>query len=167
MGIFDFLKAQPYRDPQLGILQRSRGYWRGLISLASHADVPLLLSGGRAGPDQAGAVLARELPDRFPALIPSIQEALFEHYLPYREAVEADEIEGPVDPCPRIAEPAGVWELAVPKRVVIAPLKGVPTIEIAYGVRWDTEHTLAARIQAWKLIEMCGSIRDAPRASWR
>ena len=167
MGIFDFLKPQPYQDPQLGILQHSKGYWRGLISLAPHVDAPLLLSGGRAGPNQAGVVLARGLPDRFPTLIPSIQEALFEHYLPYWEAVEAGEVEGPADPCPRITEPAGVWEFAVPKRVVIAPLNGVPTIEIAYGVRWDAEHTLAARIQAWKLIELCGSIRDAPRASWR
>jgi hypothetical protein len=42
--------------------------------------------------------------------------------------------------------------------VLIEPLDGVPTIEIALSVAWDEEHTLGARIQEWRLLELCGSV---------
>ena len=34
----------------------------------------------------------------------------------------------------------------------------VDTIEAAYKVEWDEEHTLGARIQEWRLVELCGSV---------
>lgn len=34
----------------------------------------------------------------------------------------------------------------------------VDTVEVAYRVEWDEEHTLGARIQEWRLIELCGSV---------
>jgi hypothetical protein len=34
----------------------------------------------------------------------------------------------------------------------------VDTVEVAYTVAWDDEHTIGARIQKWQLVEMCGSV---------
>ena len=34
----------------------------------------------------------------------------------------------------------------------------VDTIEVAYKVEWDEEHTLGARIQEWRLVELSGSV---------
>ena len=43
-------------------------------------------------------------------------------------------------------------------RVLIEPLGGVDTVEIAYRTNWDTEHTLGARFQGWALVELNGSV---------
>ena len=61
MGILDFLKRPAFRDPVVGNLLRQGRYWRGQISLGSERDVPMLLAGSRAAPDEAGLGLAREL----------------------------------------------------------------------------------------------------------
>jgi len=47
--------------------------------------------------------------------------------------------------------------------VLIEPLltagQMVNTVEgVAYRVAWDEEHTVGARIQDWRLIELCGSV---------
>jgi hypothetical protein len=75
-------------DPILGELARRRGYWRGHLALGTHRDVPLLIAGGRMGPDAAALGLAQELPARYEPLQGAIGIALFEHYEPYRDALD-------------------------------------------------------------------------------
>jgi hypothetical protein len=158
MGLFDFLKgAAPYRDDQLGVLERARGYWRGTASLGGEA-VPVLLAGTSRGPDPGCLALARELPGQFPGLLPAIERALFEHYEPYREAAEHAEDAQPV---PGLAHPGDVWGHVNLRFVRVEPLDGTLTVEIAYETAWDVEHTVAARLQRWTLLELCGSVLGA------
>ena len=157
MGILDFLKPAAYGDPIVGTLVRHGGYWRGLISLGSERDVPLLLAGPRAAPGDANLGLARELGPRYAALRPAIERALFEHYEPYFEAVESGEAEH-LGKIPRLSRPEQVWGHTSLERVLIEPLSGVDTVEIAYRTEWDIEHTVGARFQRWVLIELNGSV---------
>ena len=158
MGIPDFLKRPSYRDPIVGTLVRQGRYWRGLISLGSESDVPLLLSGPRVAPSDANLGLARELGPRYAALRPAIERALFEHYDPYLQAVESGDAEH-LGEIPRLSRPEQVWEHTSLERVLIEPLSGVDTVEIAYRTEWDVEHTVGARFQSWVLIELNGSVR--------
>jgi hypothetical protein len=153
MGILDFLRPPAYRDPVMGNLVRRGGYWRGVITLGSEGGVPLLLAGPRAAPGEPGLGLARELGRRYPALVPVIEAALFEHYEPYAESAESGEEE-----VPRISRPEQVWGHVALVRVLIEALGGVDTVEIAYRTAWDTEHTVGARFQGWALTELNGSV---------
>jgi len=156
MGILDFLKPSEYRDPVLGNLVRSKGYWRGAISLGSETGVPLLLAGPRAAPDETRLGLARELGQRYAALRPAIEGALFEHYEPYSDAESGEEADrGEIL---RLSRPDQVWGHVSPVRVLIERLGGVETVEIAYRTAWDTEHTVGARFQGWALMELNGSV---------
>jgi uncharacterized protein DUF6985 len=157
MGILDFLKPPSYEDPTVGTLVRQGGYWRGRIGLGSESDVPLLLAGPRAAPGDAHLGLARELGRRYAALLPAIEHALFEHYEPYLQAVESGEADHLGD-IPRLSRPEQVWEHASLEHVLIEPMSGVETVEIAYRTKWDVEHTLGARFQRWVLIELNGSV---------
>jgi hypothetical protein len=98
------------------------------------------LAGSRALPDLAALVLAKELPDRFTSLVPTIQIGLFEHFAPYPEA---DAGEYPGSPCPSIASPDAVWSHVRPAHVLVELLEGIATVEIAFQVAWDIEHTVA------------------------
>ena len=157
MGIFDFLKSSQYADPTLGSLGRKGGYWRGQIRLGPDGEAPLLLAGGRGAPDQANVELARALVSKYIALRPAIERSLFEHYEPYAEAGasgSADVQEG----IPRLSGSGQVWNHVSLVRVLIEPLGGTETVEIAYRTEWDTEHTLGARFQNWVLVESNGSV---------
>jgi hypothetical protein len=149
MGIFDFFKPPQYSDPTLGALVRRGGYWRGQISLGSDGDVPLLLAGAGAAPDESSLVLARALLSRYPTLRSVIAGALFEHYEPYSD--EAEEV-------PKLTGPDQVWKHVTPVHVRIEPLGRIETVEIAYRTAWDEEHTLGARFQNWALVELNGSV---------
>jgi hypothetical protein len=153
MGILDFLKRPEYTDPVMGTLVRQGGYWRGRITLGSGSGVPLLLAGPRPAPSEVGLGLARELGPRYPALRPAIERALFEHYEPHSEAGDSGEEE-----IPRLSGPEQVWGRSSLVHVLIEPLGGVDTVEIAYRTEWDPEHTLGARFQDWALIELNGSV---------
>jgi len=160
--MFGLFKTPPFEDDHLGTLTRSGGSWRGRIALGQHGKIELGLSGGRQSPDAASLVLAHELPARYAALLPQIQASLFEHYEPYREAGSAGELPQLSGPFPDIQGAGEVWPHVVAQWVRIEPLRGAPedgpTIEIAYRVAWDEEHTVGARIQGWQLFELCGSV---------
>jgi len=132
---------------------RSRGYWRGVMTLDDHPEVPLLIVGGRGAPDEAGLAVARELPGRYPALRGAIAVALFEHYEPYRDSGETN------DDSPHLANPDEVWPHTNPVQVIVAPVDGRPGAEIGYATAWDIEHTLGAVIVDWQLVELNGSVR--------
>jgi len=102
--------------------------------------------------------LAKELRERFKSLMPEMQAGLFEHYTPYKEAVDAGEETG--SPCPDIATAEAVWPHVTPAHVLVEPIQAVLTVEIAFRVAWDEEHTVGARFQNWKLIVLNGSVRE-------
>jgi hypothetical protein len=89
-------------------------------------------------------------------LIPEIQRGLLEHYSPYKEAVDAGEETG--SPCPEIARPEDLWAHVRAAHVLIETVRGLWTVEIAFRVAWDIEHTVAARFQDWKFVEFNGSV---------
>jgi hypothetical protein len=70
--MFDVFRSGPFRDAQLGELRRSGGYWKGGLVVAPCGTFRLALAGGRALPDPAALALAKELPDRFTSLVPTI-----------------------------------------------------------------------------------------------
>ena len=113
-------------------------------------------AGSREGPDLFALELAKELPDRFKLLIPNIQTGLFEHYAPYKEAIDAGEYTD--SRCPSIGSPETVWPHVTAAHVLVASLGGVPTFEIGLKVAWDIEHTVGARFQNWQFIELNGSV---------
>ena len=144
-------------DSKLGTLERSRGYWRGEIDVPGYGGKPLLLTGSK----QAPAPPALEAAHRFTAMYQrsrtSIAAALFDHYGPcvvMRAEVEA--IEGSF---PDIDSPENVWDHVHPQYVLVQEPRRNPIVEIAICVEWDPEHTLAARLQGDRLVELCASIR--------
>ena len=153
--MFELFKSKPFRDGQLGEFRRSGRYWKGSLVVAPCGTFRLALAGSREAPDLIALGLAKELPDRFKSLMPQIQSGLFGHYEPYREAVDAGE---PGSPCPSIASPDAIWPHVTSAHVLVGALECVPTVEIAFKVAWDIEHTVGARFQNWLLIELNGSV---------
>ena len=45
--------------------------------------------------------------------------------------------------------------------VSVTPLDGVLTVELGYSAAWDEEHTLGARFQANRFVELSGSVLPA------
>jgi len=101
--------------------------------------------------------LAKELPDRFKSLMQKIQTGLFGHYVPYKEAADAGERTG--SPRPSVASPEAVWPHVTHAHVLAEPLEGVMTVEIAFRLAWDVEHTVGARFQNWQFVDLNGSVR--------
>lgn len=160
--MFGLFKTATFEDDHLGLLTRSGGLWRGSFALWQHGKIEFRLSGGRQSPDSASLALARELPTRYVTMLSQIQASLFEHFEPYRDAEASEELSDVSGLIPKIERAEDVWPHVSCQWVRIEPLQGSPqdgpTIEIAYRVAWDEEHTIGARIQGWKLFELCGSV---------
>lgn len=156
--MFGLFRSPPYRDPQLGELRRSRGSWRGSLALEAGSSVPLALSGTRSEPDARAVATARELPAQFASWRPALEEALFEHYEPYGEAIAAGELPPPSEEFAILAAPNQVWPHVSLVFVSVTPVDGDLTVELGYATGWDEEHTLGARFQSGKLLELCGSV---------
>ncbi len=154
LGIF---KSASFTDALLGELRRKRGAWRGAIDVGG-VSAPLTLAGSRAAPDPHALEIARAIPSAYADWGAGIATAMFEHYTPYAEAVAAGEIEAPAEGLPRIVQPDDVWRHISVEFVAVTPLDRVLTVEIGYRVVWDDEHTLGARLQNGKLIELNGSV---------
>ena len=153
-----FRKPAPYADPQLGTLRHARGAWRGVIALDGGAPVPLVLSGGRAAPDDEALLLARAIPAESAPWRALVEPELFAHYEPYAEAVTAGELEPPPGGLPRIAQPSEVWPHVTVEFVRVEPIGGAFVVEVGYRVAWDEEHTLGARFRDGRLRELNGSV---------
>ena len=156
--MFTIFKSQPFRDPQLGVLVRSRGLWRGSITLAPSVTAPLALWGTRKEPNAQALVSAREAIDSFSSWRTDIEQSLFDYFQPYIEETAADELVDPSEPVPHIATPVEVWPHVSLVFVSVTPLSGVLTTELGYLTKWDEEHTLGARFQSGRFIELCGSV---------
>ena len=119
LGLF---KLEPYHDSELGDFERSHGHWRSRIGLEPAGIFRLSLVGDRRAPHSQALQLSRELRERFPSLVPEIQHGLFEHYLPYKEAVEEGiEMGGSF---PQMADSVEVWSHVKPAHVLIETLNG-------------------------------------------
>jgi Domain of unknown function (DUF6985) len=101
--------------------------------------------------------LAKELVAPFQTLMRDIQNGLFEHYTPYKEAVDAGE--PPDRSCPVIERAEGVWAYVKPAHVLIEPLRDRWLVEVAFTTAWDIEHTVAAIFHDWRFVELNGSVR--------
>jgi len=156
--MFSFFKSASFRDPLLGEFRHSRGQWRGSLTLEGGAIVPLMLAGTRAEPDAQAIAVARTLANAFASWRPAIASALFEHYRPYAEALAAGELPPPSEPLPSIKTSSQVWPHVSLAFVSVTPLEGVLTSEFGYTTAWDEEHTLGARFQEGKFLELCGSV---------
>ncbi|RBP43944.1 hypothetical protein DES53_105343 [Roseimicrobium gellanilyticum] len=160
--MFNLFKAATFEDNHLGLLTRSRGHWKGSVTLDQHGKIELSLAGGRQSPDSLCLAQAHELAAQYDSLLPQIQASLFEHYEPYRDADSAGELPEDSEPFPKIDRAEDVWPHVFAERVCIELIQGSPqagpSIEIAYRVTWDEEHTVGARIQNGKLWELCGSV---------
>ena len=154
MGILGFLVTSPIHDGVFGTLRRSWSGWRGTLELDPGHPIPLVISGSRAGPTQAALDLARQLPQKYPTLRHAIGQALLDHVEPARDV--PDEVGLAMRP---LGDAEAVWRFVTPAHVLIAPLLGALTIEIGLRADWDEEHTLGARLQEWRLVELNGSVR--------
>lgn len=150
-------RSTPQRDSQLGELNRSGRYWRGSIVLAPLENFRLSLAGDSAAPQSKAIELAKELRERFPSLMAQIQSGLFDHYAPYKEAIEAGEQTG--SPSRQIANASAIWPHVKPAHVLIEPTNSQWRVEIAFKTDWDIEHTVAAIFCDWHFVELNGSVR--------
>jgi hypothetical protein len=72
------------------------------------------------------------MPQAFASWRPAIEQALYEHYEPYAEAVSAGELPSPGEALPRIAAPGDVWSHVSLVFVSVTPLSGLLTTELGY-----------------------------------
>ena len=154
---FELFKSKPYQDSEFGEFTRSRGHWNSRIELAPTGAFIVSLAGAYSAPHPDALRLLRELRERFRSLVLTIERGLFEHYLPYKEAVDAG-IEMS-DSFPQIARSIEVWAHVKPAHVLIEPLNRKWRVEIAFTTDWDIEHTVAAIYSDWRFIELNGSVR--------
>jgi hypothetical protein len=163
--MFGLFKSPTFRDPGLGELVRSRGHWRGTPALAGANRVALALAGSRSEPDPQALAAARDVPHRMAEWRASIEAALFEHYEPYGDSIadaSADDgHEAGGQNLPKLATAPEVWPHVSLEFISVTPLDGVLTVELGYAAAWDEEHTLGARFQANRFIELCGSVLPA------
>lgn len=158
--MFGLFKSTLFSDPQLGELLRSRGSWRGSITFYE-VSTSLVVSGDRNGPDSQAMQEARALSSQFPAWKQIIENALFEHYTPFAEALAAGELLRQSEPIPILEAPGQVWPHVTLVFVSVRPLGIKLTTELGYTTAWDEEHILGARFQAGRFIELCGSVMPA------
>jgi len=155
--MFHFFGNSRFTDPKLGELTRSRGYWRGTVAMEAQTDVPLAVAGNRTAPDPAALAAAHDVAALFSARRGDIARALHEHCTPHLEAIAAGELPVPDTPFPASLSPKEIWTHVQFAFVCIGQMGGMLTVEFGLHAAWDEEHILGARLQAGKLIELCGS----------
>jgi hypothetical protein len=87
-----------------------------------------------------------------------VAQALVEHCAPYQEAVAAGELEPPSPPLPVIARATDVWRFVTLQSASVTPIDGKLVAEVALSAAWDEEHTLGARFDGARFVELNGSI---------
>ncbi len=139
-----FGRAKPFEDPHIGRLRRSRGAWRGSITLGAGVTVPLVVPGPGSEPDAGALALARTIPAEFERTRELVAAALAEHRAAALDGAMADEADLE----------------ASPSSVAIVELDRALVIQVAYQVSWDDDHTLGACVRDGRLIELNGSILE-------
>lgn len=152
--MFGLFKSAPYADPQFGEFIRTKGHWRGSITLPGHQPVPLVLAGDKKVPAPAALADARQISPAWSDWRAVIEAALYEHYEPYRDSACAEA----ETPAPVIATPGEIWPHTALQYVAVTTMSGGLTVEFGYAVDWDQEHTLGARFQQGRFLELNGSV---------
>lgn len=129
--MFGLFKSKPFSDPQLGDFRHSRGYWRGSITFGEGSS-PLVITGDKSEPDLQTMREAHGLSSQFPAWKQDIENALFEHYTPYAEALAAGELPPPSESIPKLEAPGQVWPHVTLTFVSVTPLDSKLTTEFGY-----------------------------------
>ncbi len=119
--------------------------------------VPLAISGTRAALDAQAIAMAKQLSSQYTTWKYAIERALFDHYLPYAEAIATGELP-PDETCPTIAQQTEIWSYVNLVFAAVMPLDRQLTVEIGYATEWDIEHTLGARFLNGIFVELCGSV---------
>lgn len=128
------------------------------MALTAEQNLPLALCGNRKEPDPQAVTLARVIPESFKAWRAAIETALFEHYVPYAESMDTDESEPSTGSTPTISTSSQVWPHVSFEFVSVTPLGNTLAVELGVAVAWNEEHTLGARFQDGKFLELCGSV---------
>lgn len=147
-----------FDDVVIGRLKRSGGVWRGTLKVGDTPDVPVNLFGSGREPDAAALAAARQVSAMFGGWRPPIQQALFDHYTPYGEAIAAEDRSAQWTLLPALQKPEQVWNHVTLQSVAVVKMGGIVTTELVYAAAWDDDHTLGARFQAGSLVELCGSV---------
>lgn len=138
-------RAKSFDDPELGPFDRARGAWRGTVRLGSLGPIPLAVPGSRSEPDAAALTLARSIPAEYDRCRAAIDNGLDEH---------RSTILGDGGPTPEHDVPPQ------PSTAAVIEFDGALTIQLAYRVEWDDDHTLGACLRGGELIELNGSILE-------
>ena len=147
-----------FDDAVIGRLKRSGGVWRGTLEVGAISSVPVKLFGSGREPDAAALAAARQISAMFDAWRPSIQQALFDHYTPYGEAIAAEGQAARGTEMPALEKPEQVWDHVTLQSVAVVKMGGIVTTELVYAAAWDDDHMLGARFQSGSPVELCGSV---------
>ena len=150
-----FFESKPFRDEQLGTLERRHRKWIGSTTLPPHGQVELRIAGDRAAPDAASLRLAADAPAQFAAVRAELAGQLFEHYLPYRDAWQGDDLESRGV---ELSVPEDVWAHVLVASIDVDSMRVESPIEFRLDVAWDQEHTLGALVRDGTLVELNGSV---------
>jgi len=148
--MLSLFKTRSVVDPALGELRRSSGAWRGRISVGGAPAVALVLPGNENEPDPRAIKIVRELENSLPDWRAGIAASLLDHLEPYAADAEAGNFS-------HIKTAEDVWHHARLCHVNVSEQSGVLTLELGYAVDWDEDHTIGARFQQGRLVELNGS----------
>ncbi len=153
------LFASPhFDDAVIGRLKRSGGIWWGTLEVGETPNVPVNLFGSGREPDATALEAARQISAMFDGWRPSIQQALFDHYIPYGEAIAAEDRSAQRAQMSALQKPEQVWNQVTLQSVAVVKMGGILTTELVYAAAWDDDHMLGARFQSGSLVELCGSV---------
>ncbi|MGB7981108.1 MAG: hypothetical protein WCF36_09990 [Candidatus Nanopelagicales bacterium] len=150
-----FFESKPFRDQQLGTFDRRHGKWIGSITLPPHGQVELRVAGDRAGPDAASLLLAAHASAQFSAVRAELACQLLEHYLPYQDAWQRNDLE---NQGVALSVPEEVWAHVLVASIDVDARRVDSPIEFRLDVGWDQEHTLGAFVRDGRLVELNGSV---------
>ena len=150
-----FFESKPFRDQQLGTLERRHGKWVGMVTLPPHGQVELRVAGDRAAPDAASLRLAADASAQFSAVHGELASQLLEHYLPYQDAWQCNDLE---NRGVELSVPEDVWAHVLVPSIEVDARRVESPIEFRLEVGWDQEHTLGALVRDGTLVELNGSV---------
>ena len=149
-----FFESKPFRDQQVGTLERRHGRWIGSTVLPPHGQVELRVAGDRR-PDAASLLLAAAASAQFSAVRAELAAQLLEHYVPYQDAWQGNDLEyRGVD----LSVPQDVWVHVLVASIDVDARRVNSPIEFRLDVAWDQEHTLGASVRDGTLVELNGSV---------
>ena len=127
-------------DPKLGELTRRGRSWRGHSKIGVGGLVPLVVPGGRSGPDPTAVAMVSAVLSDYERIRPLVRDALADHRPDSSSAHDSS------------------LEVPEPVHVTVISLDGQQVVELGYQVAWDEEHTLGALVRGGELVELCGSV---------